>query len=533
MPVLFLQGCWLPPHLNPALNTPPEPPELYEPPLPEEPEPDEPPTPGQFTLRYEPEFTMNPIRALNRDNIMLSSLLYESLFILTEDLVAVPLLCARWETEDNVTFTFEILPNIAMHDGSVMTVDDVVYSLRQAMNHQRSRHRSKLRGIESVTATPEEELSITITLENPNARFIRLLDIPIIKAGTIDDNKPPGTGPYQFPHADAMLLNRFSGYRHFVELPLTRIYLLECSDSDLTQLFDSGELSLLWDDPAGAFDIRLNRPHEPRLYNTTALQYLGFNANSPALRNADVRRAIGCAIERQYIVENIMNIPRSGQTVAAPATISPVFDLYDTRWEYRGDLLSEMGALLERAGLADAFQDSFLAMPDGFGGFQRFELIFIVNIENSHKVAAANRIAENLRLFGFNINVRALQWSAFMEALEEGSFDMYYGETLLGADFDFTSLLLPGEDNLNFGSTGNTTYRSIIHSFLAAGTQDEVSYFGEQLNLAVVQNAPFIPILYKRYAIYSHMGAITDATPSQSGVFHNFQNWKIDLLMLD
>jgi len=507
---------------------------LFEPPeIVETPADDEQPTPGQFTLRYEPQFTMNPIRALNRDNIMLSSLLYESLFILTEDLVAKPLLCASWGTEDNITFTFEILPDIAMHDGSVMTVDDVVYSLRQAMNHQRSRHRSKLRGIESVNVDPEDENVIIITLENPNARFIRLLDIPIIRAGTIDDNLPPGSGPYQFPHPEAMILNRFSGYRHFLDMPLVRINLLECTDSDLTQLFDSGELSLLWDDPAGAFDIRLNRPHEPRLYNTTALQYIGFNANSFALRNPDVRRAIGCAIERQYIVENIMNVPRSGQTVAAPATISPVFDLYDTQWENRGDLLWEMGALLEQAGLADAFQDSFLAMPDGYGGFQRFELIFIVNIENSHKVAAANRIAENLRLFGINVNVRALQWSDFMEALEEGRFDMYYGETLLGADFDFSPLLMPGDGNLNFGSTGNTAYRSLILAFLAASTVEEVRYAGEQLNLAVVQNAPFIPILYKRYAIYTHMGAITDASPSQSGIFHNFQEWSIDLLMLN
>ena len=536
LPAIILQGCWLPSHLYPPPQAPQEP-ELFEPPEPEAPEPEEQPTPGRFTLRYEPQFTMNPIRALNRDNIMLTSLLYESLFILNEDLVARPLLCAKWETEDNVTFNFEIMPNIAMHDGSIMTADDVSYSLRQAMNHQRSRHRSKLRSIESVTS--DGELTVTVTLESPNARFIRLLDIPIIKSGSMDENLPAGSGPYQFPHPEAMILNRFPRHRHFADMPLSTIRLLECSDSDLTQLFDSGELSLLWDDPAGAFDIRLNRPHEPRLYNTTAMQYLGFNANSPALRNPDVRRAIGCAIERQYIVENIMNVPRSGQTIAAPATFSPVFDLYDQHWEQRGDLLREMGALLQQAGLEDFYHDSFLAMPDGYGGFVRFELIFIVNIENSYKVATATRIAESLRQFGFNVNVRALQWNDFVEALEEGRFDMYYGETLLGADFDLTPLLLPGDDNLNFGSTGNTVYRPLIQTFLAASTAEEVSIAGEQLNLAIVQNAPFIPILYKRHAIYTPLGVVSGATghqpgvsPSQSGVFINFQRWAIDLEML-
>jgi len=525
LPTILLQGCWIPYRPNLQSQTTPPLPEIEFPEAPE-PEPIGQPLPEQFTLRYETGFTMNPILALNRDNIMLTSLLYESLFILDDNLIASPLLCVDWYSDDNLTYTFEIMTNVEMHDGSQMTADDVVYSIRQARNHQRSRHRNKLQSIVSVTA--EDEYTVIVTLDKPNARFIRLLDIPIIKSGSIDMRIPPGTGPYIFPYEDAMRLNRFTFYRHFNELPLTVIHLIECSDGDLTQLFDSGELSLLWDDPAGAFDIRLNRTHEPRLYNTTALQYLGFNSNSWVLRSNDVRRAIGCAIERQYIVDNIMNVPRANQAVAAPVAISPIFDLYDPAWEIRGDPLNEMGLLIERAGLEDVFNESFLAAPDGSGNYRRFTLNFIVNIENTHKLTAANRIADNLKQYGFDVTVRTLQWAEFIKALEDGNFDIYYGETLLGADFDFSPLLLPGEGTLNFGGTGNTAYRPLIEAFLAAETREEVSEAGEQLNLMITQYAPFIPILYKRYAVYSHMGVITNASPSQSGVFHNIHEWSID-----
>jgi len=160
-------------------------------------------------------------------------------------------------------------------------------------------------------------------------------------------------------------------------------------------------------------------------------------------------------------------------------------------------------------------------------------LDFIVNIENSQKVAAAHKIAESLIQFGFNVSVRELQWSDFVEALEDGNFDMYYGETQLGADFDFSPLLLPGEENLDFGDTGNVAFRPLIQSFLAASTPEDISYTGEQLNLAITQLAPFIPILYKRYAVYSQMGAVAYAEPSQSGIFHNFQKWSIDLMKLN
>jgi peptide/nickel transport system substrate-binding protein len=490
-----------------------------------------PPVPGQFTLRYDPEFTMNPIFALSRDNIMLTSLLYESLFILDDNLKAVSLLCADWFTEDNITFTYKILPDIEMHDGSVLTADDVAYSIRQARNHQRSRHRSKLRSVSEIHS--DGELTITITLENPNVRFNRLLDIPIIQNGSIDSRLPPGTGPYHFPYEDAMRLTRFLGYRYFSELPLNIIHLIEARDSDLTDLFDSGELSMLWDDPTGAFDIRINRFHDTYFFNTTTLQYLGFNANSLVLRQADVRRAIGCAIEHQFIVENIMNVPRLGQTIASPVAISPIFDMYDTRWELRGDLLIEMGYLIERAGLMDADHVGFLSIPDPYGGYRRFTLDFIVNIENSHKRDAAQRIAESLRQFGFDVNVRELQWSNFIDELQNGRFDMYYGETQLGADFDLSPLLLPGEGNLNFGNTGVGDFRPLIQNFLAAETQEDVSFAGEQLNLAITQHAPFIPILYKRHAVYSHVGAVVGASPSQSGVFHNIHDWSIDLFMLN
>jgi ABC-type transport system substrate-binding protein len=484
---------------------------------------------GRFTLRYAPENTMNPILALNRDNISLTSLIYESLFILDDNLVAHPLLCADWHTEDNITFTFEIYPDIPMHDGSMLTADDVSYSINNA--RRRGRHMNKLQSIESVGS--DGELTVTIVIDSPSARFIRLLDIPIIKNGSIEERIPPGTGPYIFPSPEAMRLNRFAMHRDYSNMPLPVIYLRACNDSELTYLFDEGELSLLWDDPTGAFDIRLNRDHEPRYYNTTSLQYLGFNTLSTVMRSPDVRRAIGCAIDRQFIVENIMNVTRSRQTVAAHVAIHPFFDLYDPTWEHRGqDPLREMDHLIERVGLIDFYEDGTLDMPDGVGGYFKFTLDFIVNIENAHKLAAAERIAESLRQVGFDTNVRVLPWSNFLQALEDGNFDLYYGETQLGADFDFSPLLLPGDRNLNFGRTANTQYQSLIRGFLAAETEEEVSIAGRQLNQAIIENAPFIPILYKRHAIYSPMGVVMGATPSQSGVFHNFHKWAIDLEML-
>jgi len=542
---LLLQGCLMPvlPDLSPpAIQFPTvgeETPEFENGELPDE----QPERPGRFTLRYGSENTMNPILALNRDNINLTSLMFESLFSLNDELVAEPVLVSQWSTEDYITFTFEILPNIAVHDGSTLTADDVVYSLVQAS--QRGRHIEKLTSISSIES--DGELTVTIELDAPNARFIRLLDIPIIKEGTIEMRTPPGTGLYtavggtdttdtmggtNTAEPTEVRLVRFPRHRYASNTVLSTIYLRECHDNEVTGLFDSGDLSLLWDDPTGAHEIRLNRLHEPRPFHTTAFQYIGFNSNSNVLQNPDVRRAVSNSINRQQIVYEIMSVTGSGQTIAAPAVISPVFDMYDPAWEHVGqDPLIEMAFLLDRAGLEDIEHDGFLQMSDGFGGWGPFVLDFIVNIENSHKVAAANLIAGTLIRSGVNVDVRALPWSVFIYELEEGNFDMFYGETKLGADFDLSPLLLPGP--LNFGGTANTVFAPLISDFLAASTQAEVSLAGQRLIDEIRINAPFAPILYKRHFIYTPIGAVTGTTPGQSGIFRNFQDWNVNLYVLN
>jgi peptide/nickel transport system substrate-binding protein len=136
-----------------------------------------------------------------------------------------------------------------------------------------------------------------------------------------------------------------------------------------------------------------------------------------------------------------------------------------------------------------------------------------------------------MRRIGFNINVRELPWDSFISALRNGNFDMYYGEIKLGADFDLSRLLLPG--SLNYGGTASTTYRPFIEDFLAARTQSEMNYAASRLFDEITRNSPFIPILFKRHAIYLQMGATTGVSPSQSNVFRNFTDWTIDLTMLN
>jgi len=484
------------------------------------------PDPGQFTLRYVPDSPLNPITGLNRDNIVLASLLYEGLFRLDSNLGVSAVLCDNWETEDNITFKFIIKPDIAMSDGSLLTAEDVVYSITQAS--QKGRFANRLSVIKSITVDEEEFLTFYIVLRSANRNFIKLLDIPIIKSGSIDHQIPPGTGPYIFAGGNVMQLAPFIRHRSYNSLPVPMIKLIECKDNELAEMFDSGILSLLVDDPADTLDIILNRQNELRAFETTTLQYIGFNTRSAILKDVDVRRAIGSSIDRAYIVGSIM----PGQPFAAPLALSPAYRFYDKSWEQlASDPLIEMSALLIHAGLKDYDNDSFLEYPDESGGYYKISLDFIVNSENKYKVRAAHKIADTLRMYGIEIIVRELPWENFTAALASSSFDLYYGEVSLGADFDMSPLLLPNS-SLNYGKTGNIYFEPLIEAFLSAETDEEERAAAETLCDEINIYSPFVPLLYKRHAMFTPIGAITGATPSQSGVFGAIDSWTIDLTML-
>jgi len=451
--------------------------------------------------------------------------MYESLFVLDGNLQPHAVLCDSWATSDNSIFTINIKPNIAMSDGSTLTAEDVVYTLKQAMLTGRYVNRFSI--IAAVTA--EDALTVKIELYAPNNRFTCLLDFPIIKNGSIESRIPPGTGAYVFSETIEMRLNRFPQHRNYSSMPVSVIHLTACADNDITTAFDEGRLSLLWDDPGDAFEIRLNLLHEKRPYETTVLQFIGFNSNHIVLRDPDVRRAIGASIDRQYIIDNILPLP--GQAVAAPLALSPVFHLYNKDWEHSSlRPLEEMAILLTRAGLEDIDSDSFLELTDGFGGYTDFTIDFIVNSENIHKVRAANKITETLRQNGLDVTVRELTWDRFRHALNTGDFDMYYGEIQLGADFDLSPLLLPGK--LNYGKTANTEYKQYIDNFLAARADDQIQWYAWELCNQIKIYAPFAPILYKKHFLYTPIGAVSGASPGQSNVFRNFSDWSINLTML-
>lgn len=89
---------------------------------------------------------------------------------------------------------------------------------------------------------------------------------------------------------------------------------------------------------------------------------------------------------------------------------------------------------------------------------------------NADRLAAAETLTTNLIGAGLEVELWALAWDGYFQALTAGNFDLCLGEVRLTTDFDLTAFLTPG-DALNYGKYGDAGVLSRLSAFRTAVRQ--------------------------------------------------------------
>ena len=265
---------------------------------------------------------------------------------------------------------------------------------------------------------------------------------------------------------------------------------------------------------------------EVRGYQTTILQYIGFNVYSTPLDDPALRHAMSLAIDRAAVVRDAFDGGGSEAVLVLPKG----HRLYNASWE-AGSSFSPDGCAeaLKALGMQEKSGDRFLDYPTSGGKFKKVHFRFIVNSDNPAKAEAAQIITDQLRAAGLDVRLETLPWETFTERLNNGDFDMYYAEVGLPPDFDL-SRLLSSDGALDFGHAGASgLYDELIEAFLAAKGDEAKTMAAKRLCRGIASDCPIIPLLYREHEICTHRGSAVGAEPSVSGIFGNFTEWNIDL----
>ena len=456
--------------------------------------------PTAFSLPYLAGQPLTPLTCPDGMQQTVASLLYEGLFHLDTQLEPQPLLCASYTYDpEALTCTLTLRQDAVFSDGSPLTAADVKASLTAARSS--TRYAARLADVKSISAGSG---TVTLALSRPNSALPALLDIPILKSGTEKKDIPTGTGPYLYDESSSPCLLASQNWWQGSGQPVERIALTETADQEaMLYRFTSHDVQLIVADLTGTTPVTVSGSVRCTDADTTVLHYLGINTSVKGLDNAAFRRCLSLGINRQALVSGLL----SGHAKAAQFPISPASPLYP--------------AELETAFSATAFSDALAACEEK----PAHTLRLLVNSENSFKVSMAQQIAASFTAAGVAMKAVSLPWEEYTAALAAKSFDLYYGEVRLTADWNTAALLATG-GSLNYGGWSDLQCDQLLEA-CRTSTDHEAAL--NALCRYLQTQSPILPLCFETVSALYESDVVEGLTPTAAEPFYDLSSCIIHL----
>ena len=493
-----------------------------------------------FSLSLDYEESLNPVKTQSTLNQLVDCLVYDRLFEVDENFNVTSRVLSDWyysKNEDSAgVWVLRVKDGIQMHDGSTLTAQDVAYSVSCIFTSEK--HKNLQMQIGRVYSSAFNGEVYLATEGADNAQLPQRMSIPIIKAGSVGDEVPVGSGPYMY-NEDRTALVKFDGYENSESLPLDEVQLRAYRGmEELITEFESGLVDLVVNDPTGIYNMGYGGKNEKRVITTTNLHFIGFNSKSRFFQYDAYRCAMNWIVNRDKIVSDTLD----GNAVATVLPIHPNSSLYDT------DIASQFSydparclTELERGGCRDLDADGMLEFA--LSGMKvDIELNFAVCADNAAKVQEARQIAEDMEAIGLSVNLRELTWKDYLAALRTGyidadqeepeiPMDMYLAEVALTGDWNILTLISGDweEDNtLNYGGWENSELERLTEAYLGAKDDDRAQAVRDWLQLLTTTTV-ILPVCFETRDVISHLGTISGMSPNQYDIFHNITAWTVHI----
>lgn len=458
-------------------------------------------------LGYFKEKSLNPFKTDSPLNRNLTTLVYDSLFVIEDDFTALPLIAESFEMEDN-KLSVIISDDLYFSDGSPISTADVVYSFKMAKESPFYAQR-----LSNFNTAVKGEESVIFTMKHKDIYAESNLVFPIIKIGTGGDKYPIGSGRYKFKKSGGVLYlkaNESSTHAEDMSTPSIRLVPVSADKTEL-YLLQTGDLTAFYDDLSdGKFTkINANMVRVP----TNNLVYLGFNNNNKFLKDPAVKKAIELCTDKKSITDSAFN----GYCRIAHSVFNPDW-AESLRHETSESEFSVMKAeeVLEKANYIYAYKNNKYRSKN----FEFLKLSFIVNEENKPRVKAAEAIAKSLRSAGFEISLKKLSFSEYEAAVKSGSFDLYLGEVALSPSMDL-SVFFDSEGELSAGVGASSTVSGAYFDFVS-GVIDYSTFIE-----VFTYEKPLIPICYRDGMACFSRGLTYEGTINHYDLYKNIYSWEI------
>ncbi len=359
---------------------------------------------------------------------IVSGTIYEGLTAIDKELQVRPGLAEGWTVSpDGLTYRFKLRSGVTFHDGSPMTAQDVVSSLRRVQSKEMaSPLASRLIAVSEVNAV--EPLEVEVKLKEPSAPLLAALAGIAIVPRSLETNKealqrtPIGTGPFKFEAWQPngfILLSRNSHYWEPGKPKLAGLKFNIVPEAATRALgLESGQYTLLPQlDAASALELK----GRPGVTLTQTLELsdtvVGLNTARPPFDDARAREAVNYALDRQAIIDAALfgaGVPAGPISPVLKAWAQPVADFPC----YRHDP-QKARALLEEAGFAKGTK-----------------LVLRVLASRQDIKDIAQVVQAQLAEVGIDIELANEETGQFVQDWRNGNFDLFASANAGGPDPD-------------------------------------------------------------------------------------------------
>ena len=413
--------------------------------------------------------------------------------LVTEDIGAepVPGQAESWEiSEDGLTYTFTLRDGIAWSDGTPVTAEDFVFSLRRLMNPETAAQYAYLQypisNAEAVNAgdMPVEELGVRaiddttleITLERPTPYFIGALThytaYPIpshaieehgedwVQAENIVVNGP--YRPLEWVPNSHVLTERNPEHWDAENVSIEGVRFVPGEDISASfKRYRAGEFDIMTDLPKDQFAwIEENLPGQARVSPFAGLYYYVMNHEVEPFDDVRVRTALSMAVNREVIGAQVLGtgeppafswVPPNMAGYGEPETVEWMDAPYPERVE-------EAKSLLEEA---------------GHGPDSPLELTLRYNTNDNHRRVAV-AIASMWKPLGVEVELFNTETKVHYDDLRAGEFEVARAGWLADYnDADNFLNLLKGGVEFNYGNFENAEFDRLMDEANAAADSDE------------------------------------------------------------
>jgi peptide/nickel transport system substrate-binding protein len=302
--------------------------------------------------------SLDPHLQWNPDSYFVYRNVFDNMVTRDDEGKITPQVATSWRQIDDSTTEFTLRGDIKFHDGTPLTADDVVFSVKRIIDPAlKSPQRDQFNKI--VDATAVNPTTVQLKTEGPYpvllAQLVKLSIVPKAHVTQVGNDKfnqePMGSGPYKFVSIQRGVkttLARNDAYWgtkgpfataefHAVPDPATRVADLRSGKADLIVTINAD------------LAAELKKDARVKVLSVLSERVAYFHLNALAGPTADlrVRKAIAHAIDRQGIIDGLM----AGYDKPATTMLSPVHVGYVEGFKGYAYDPAKAKALLKEAGI--------------------------------------------------------------------------------------------------------------------------------------------------------------------------------------